>query len=174
MEVGPRVSTAKALLRPLASRDTARRRADPALRAHPPPLSHPRTATRTPANCLPGTSHMAVERCSRWRESTAVLAVDPPRRPTVAQLFLYLDAGTTHDSFSQVCAYGRRHTARVAHGLCLLYTSHWLLGAFPALAFCFCRNGSPTGGGPLICSLARPPPRAAAPCFPLLRVFLRH
>ena len=46
------------------------------MRAHPPPLSHPRTATRTPANCLPGTSHLAVERCSRWRESTAVLAVD--------------------------------------------------------------------------------------------------
>ena len=34
----------------------------------------------------------------------------PPRAP-----------GTTHDSFSQVCACGRRHTARVAHGLCLLY-----------------------------------------------------
>ena len=64
----------------------------PRMRAHPPPLSHPRTATRTPANCLPGTSHKAVERCSRWRESTAVLAVDPPRRLTVAQLFLYLDA----------------------------------------------------------------------------------
>ena len=66
------------------------------MRAHPPPLSHPRTATRTPANCLPGTSHKAVERCSRWRESTAVLAVDPPRRPTVAQLFLYLDAATAN------------------------------------------------------------------------------
>ena len=43
MEVGPRVSTAKALLRPLASRDTACRRADPA----------PQPATPGPAaRCL--------------------------------------------------------------------------------------------------------------------------
>ena len=50
----------------------------------------------------------------------------PPRLPSYAGP--PCAPGTTHDSFSQVCACGRRHTARVAHGLCLLYTSLYLRG----------------------------------------------
>ena len=50
----------------------------------------------------------------------------PPRLPSYAGP--PCAPGTTHDSFSQVCACGRRHTARVAHGLCLLYTGLHLRG----------------------------------------------
>ena len=50
----------------------------------------------------------------------------PPRLPSYAGP--PCAPGTTHDSFSQVCACGRRHTARVAHGLCLLYTGLYLRG----------------------------------------------